>query len=169
MTFPDIKHFNLVVAAIDENGDADFLPFDKPAVLDIPDAVESAIYWTTDGGHRPGMHGGTPAQHQPVSSINGSSFGVHRFPAHSAGKLDLHTSDVEVGETGHEGNLAMHETKTVDYDIILSGKVDIQLPGGKVRTVSAGDLIVMRGIPHAWQNRYDEDCVWAAVTIGHNS
>jgi hypothetical protein len=37
-----------------------------------------------------------------------------------------------------------------------------------VQTVQAGDLPVMGGVPHAWKNRYDEDCLFVSVTIDFN-
>lgn len=47
----------------------------------------------------------------------------------------------------------MHATDSIDYEVVLSGKVDMELPGGKVRTLKPGDLLVMGGVPHAWKNR----------------
>ena len=46
--------------------------------------------------------------------------------------------------------------------------MDLELPGGKKRTLGPGDLLVMAGVPHAWKNPYDEDCVYIVVTIGYN-
>jgi quercetin dioxygenase-like cupin family protein len=47
--------------------------------------------------------------------------------------------------------------------------VDLVLPGGKKRTLVPGDLLVMAGVPHAWKNPYDEDCVYVVVTVGFNT
>jgi quercetin dioxygenase-like cupin family protein len=60
----------------------------------------------------------------------------------------------------------MHQTDTMDYEVILSGKVDIELPGGQSRTLKAGSMLVIAGVPHAWKNPYDEDCVYALVLVG---
>jgi hypothetical protein len=168
VSFPKVQGFNLVVAATNEHGEPDFLPAGEPAVLEIPGLVESAVYWTVQGGHSIQNSGSAPSQHVAIASANGSSFSVNRFPANSAGKMDLGTFDGSIGATGHDGDPAMHATDTIDYEIILSGKVDVELPGGKVRTLAPGDLLVMNGVPHAWKNSYEEDCVYVAITIGYH-
>ena len=72
-------------------------------------------------------------------------------------------------DAGQDGAAAMHASDTIDYNIVLSGKIDLELPSGKVHTLVPGDLLVMAGVPHAWKNRYDEDCIFLAVTIGYNA
>ena len=61
---------------------------------------------------------------------------------------------------------AMHQTDSVDYEIVLSGRVDIELPGGQVRTLRPGSLLAMADVPHAWKNHYDEDCFYMGVVVG---
>ena len=43
----------------------------------------------------------------------------------------------------------MHSHDTIDYEIVLSGKIDIVLQGNQRRTLKAGDILVMGGLPHA--------------------
>jgi quercetin dioxygenase-like cupin family protein len=167
MSFPNPQDWNLVVAGLNEAGEPDFFVGAKPeAVVDQPGTVEGAIYWSVEGGHSKETPGAV-AQRFGVAGPNGSNFGVVRFPAHSAGKMDAASTGVEA-ESGHGGDVSMHATDTVDYEIVLSGKVDLELPGGKVRTLVPGDLFVMAGVPHAWKNHYDEDCVYVLVTVGYN-
>jgi quercetin dioxygenase-like cupin family protein len=66
------------------------------------------------------------------------------------------------------GNPALHQSDIIDYEMILSGKIDIVLETGERRTLTAGSYLVMAGIMHAWENRYDEACVYAAVGVGAN-
>ena len=47
--------------------------------------------------------------------------------------------------TGDDGDPAMHASDTIDYEVVISGKVDLELPGGKKRTLGPGDLLVMAG------------------------
>lgn len=98
---------------------------------------------------------------------NGSAFGILCLAANSADNLDVSKS-WEHAESGHD-DPAMHATDAIDYEIILSGKVDVELPGGKVRTLQPGDILVTGGVPHAWKNRYDEDCLYDAITVGFNT
>ena len=61
-------------------------------------------------------------------------------------------------------NPGMHTTRTIDYGIVLSGKIDLELDDGEVHLV-AGDVVVQRGTRHAWRNRSGEPCVMAFVLI----
>src|ERR1041384_7030228 len=167
MTFPHPHDWNLVVAALNDAGEPDFSIGAKPeAVLDMPGVVAGAWYWRVDNGHSRETPGSV-AKVFDLAGPNGSAFGVTRFAANSAGKLDV----AEVGmdaETGHGGDAAMHASDTIDYEVVLSGKIDLELPGGKVHTLVPGDLLVMAGVPHAWKNPYDEDCLFVMVTVGYN-
>ncbi|MCG2624731.1 cupin domain-containing protein [Arthrobacter sp. I2-34] len=168
MTFPHPAKFRLVVAGPTESGEADFLDVDGPAVIDVPDVANGAFYWAVEGGHSKENFGRPPASVQ-LAGPNGSTFGVNSFPARSAGKdIDINKIDPTM-DVGHDGDPAMHASDTIDYEVVISGKVDLELPGGKVRTLVPGDLLVMAGVPHAWRNPYDEDCVYIVVTVGFNS
>lgn len=169
MTFPKPQDWNLVVAKNNEAGEPDFFVGAKPeAVVDQPGVVTGATYWRVDDGHSKETPGGVSVSSSNAGP-NGSTFGVVRFAANSAGKMDVSTTGQKDAQTGHGGDAAMHATNTIDYEVILSGKIDLELPGGKVQTLVPGDLLVMAGVPHAWKNPYDEDCVYLAVTIGYNA
>ena len=60
--------------------------------------------------------------------------------------------------------LGWHTTRTIDYAIVLSGEVDLELDEGVVR-LKAGDAMVQRGVNHAWRNRSDEPCTMAAILV----
>lgn len=51
----------------------------------------------------------------------------------------------------------MHRTVTMDWVVILEGEVDLKLDGGEIRTLRAGDSVVMRGTMHQWTNRSPND------------
>lgn len=168
MTFPNPQEFRLVVAGPTDSGEADFLEVGPPALIDIPDVSKGAFYWAVEGGHSKENIGQPPSAVQ-LAGPNGSTFGVNSFPARSAGKeIDIEQMDSSM-EFGLDGDPAMHASDTIDYEVVISGKVDLELPGGKVRTIKPGDLLVMAGVPHAWRNPYDEDCVYIVVTVGYNN
>ena len=48
-----------------------------------------------------------------------------------------------------------HRTDSIDYAVVLSGKIDMPLDDQMV-TLKAGDFLVQRGTVHNWVNRYDE-------------
>lgn len=47
---------------------------------------------------------------------------------------------------------AMHRTDSLDYGIVMSGSVELELDDGAVTRMEAGDIIVQRGTIHAWRN-----------------
>lgn len=65
-------------------------------------------------------------------------------------------------EPGVQGR--WHTTDTVDYGIILSGDLWMELEEGEVK-ISAGDVIVQRKTNHSWANRGKEPCVVAFILI----
>lgn len=162
------NEFDLIVAAVDADGKSYFADAVQPgeaARLEVPGAFEGAFVWETDGiASLPTKIGGAPSN-MTFPGAGASKLGLFRFPAQSAGKLDVATATTDA-DTGVGGEADMHRTDTIDYEIILSGKVDIVLPGGEARTLKPGSILVMAGAPHAWRNSYDEDCTYVAVVVG---
>ncbi|MBN8846617.1 MULTISPECIES: cupin domain-containing protein [unclassified Sphingomonas] len=86
------------------------------------------------------------------------------------GAMDPAAAFAELGESGAAAATAhdnsphpmMHQTNTVDYVIILSGEVHVVLDRQET-VVRAGDVVVQRGTNHAWSNRSNAPCVFAAV------
>ncbi len=58
----------------------------------------------------------------------------------------------------------MHKTNTVDYIILLSGRVSMILDGGEV-VMEPRDVRITRGTHHAWVNRGDEPAILAGILI----
>jgi len=57
-----------------------------------------------------------------------------------------------------------HRTDSIDYAVVISGEVDMELDDAKVH-LKAGDMLVQRGTIHNWVNRGTEACVIAFVLI----
>jgi len=57
-----------------------------------------------------------------------------------------------------------HRTDSIDYGVILSGEIDMELDGTSVH-LEAGDVLVQRGTIHDWINRGTAPCVIAIVLI----
>ena len=47
---------------------------------------------------------------------------------------------------------AMHRTNSLDYGIVMSGVIELELDEGAITRVEAGSVIVQRGTIHAWRN-----------------
>ena len=57
-----------------------------------------------------------------------------------------------------------HRTETVDYAVVLSGEIDLQLDDAMVH-LRAGDVLVQQGTLHDWINRGTTACVVAFVLV----
>src|SRR5690242_3353132 len=89
---------------------------------------------------RPTRRGGRPA----TTHANGTVFRIIEFAPGNA-----------------ERN---HRTDSLDYAVVLSGEIDMDLDGAEIH-LKAGDAIVQRGTIHNWINRGTEPCVIAFVLI----
>ena len=58
-----------------------------------------------------------------------------------------------------------HRTDSIDYAVVISGSIEMELDDGIVVKLKAGDVLVQRGTIHNWVNRGTEPCVVAFVLI----
>ena len=86
---------------------------------------------------------GLPADFDPIRS-GGSGFMV-----------------VELPPTGQP---FMHATDTVDYIVMMQGRVTLVLEAGEV-ALGPGDLVVDRGVRHGWRNDGPDPAVFAIVFL----
>lgn len=63
-------------------------------------------------------------------------------------------------------SVPMHRTLSLDYCIVMSGEIVLELDGGDETTVKAGEVILQGGVNHKWINRTDEVCRVAFVMVG---
>ncbi len=96
------------------------------------------------------------------------------FPADNSDDVDGGAR--EIGTTQPNGTLFRiveygpgvaprnHRTESIDYAVVLSGEIDMQLDGTEVH-LRAGDVLVQRGTIHNWVNRGTQPCVIAFVLI----
>lgn len=70
---------------------------------------------------------------------------------------------MEVLEPDHPG---MHRTDTVDFDVVVSGEVYLELDDGAEVCLKGGDCVIQNGTRHAWHNRSSEKCVIAVAIVG---
>ena len=50
----------------------------------------------------------------------------------------------------------MHRSFSIDYGIVLRGELELELDGGEVVALGAGDIVVQRGTNHLWRNPSSE-------------
>ena len=59
----------------------------------------------------------------------------------------------------------MHRTDSIDYIVVMSGEIDMELDNGVEVHLKQGDVMVQRGTIHNWINRGAETCVMAVILI----
>ena len=107
----------------------------------------SHLIWTTDGA--------------PADIAGSDDMGKHQTgrPPPANGAL-FRVLEIDPG-----GEPEMHFTETIDYVIIMSGEIHMELDDGVIVVLKEGDLLVQRGTIHSWHNRGDVPCRMAAVLI----
>ncbi|MGH6664860.1 MAG: cupin domain-containing protein, partial [Pseudolabrys sp.] len=61
-----------------------------------------------------------------------------------------------------------HRTDSIDYAVVMSGEIDMELDGSTVH-LKAGDVLVQRGTIHNWVNNGKEPCVIAFTLVSAKS
>jgi quercetin dioxygenase-like cupin family protein len=57
-----------------------------------------------------------------------------------------------------------HRTDSIDYAVVISGEIDMEMDGGSVH-LKAGDVLVQRGTIHNWVNKGSVPCVIAFTIV----
>jgi quercetin dioxygenase-like cupin family protein len=58
----------------------------------------------------------------------------------------------------------MHRTESIDYGIVLFGRMYLVLTDSEI-ALEPGDIVIQRGTDHAWANRSDEPARMAFILI----
>jgi mannose-6-phosphate isomerase-like protein (cupin superfamily) len=59
----------------------------------------------------------------------------------------------------------VHRTDSVDYAVVVSGEIDMELDDGVSVHLRAGDIVVQRGTVHNWVNNGTVPCVVAFTLV----
>jgi mannose-6-phosphate isomerase-like protein (cupin superfamily) len=91
---------------------------------------------------------------------------VPEYPDLAAAFGELQEKLPGLAEVIEPMNPGMHTTDTVDFDVVLSGEVYLELDDGAEVLLKAGDCVVQNGTRHAWHNRSSQNCVVAVAIVG---
>lgn len=135
-----------VVTGHDENGHA-LVKIDEITknVTTLRPGLLQSVIWTTDISPANNDGDDDPSQRPVGTALKGGT--VFRMIEYG------------VGVAPRE-----HRTDSIDYIIIMSGEIYMQIEG-KETLLKAGDVLVQRGNIHNWENRGPEKCVLAAILI----
>jgi quercetin dioxygenase-like cupin family protein len=128
-----------VVTGHSENGKATFVSDNQFETVVIPtgDAAMATIWTTTT----------VPAD------LNDDTDGRNR----DAGTTLKGGSVIRIVDMLPNASSPMHRTNSIDYGIILSGTIELELENHEIKTLSQGDIIVQRGTIHKWRNPSDTE------------
>ena len=108
--------------------------------------------------------------------VGGYRFGLFTVPPATASvpvELDIESALAEVEEklpglVGHmeADNPGMHTTDTIDFEVVLSGQVILELDNGAEKVLRPGDTVVQNGTRHRWSNHGSVPAVVAVLLIG---
>jgi hypothetical protein len=136
----------------------------------------SAMVWATRPGEPISRRGTdpTPGVRSQVPEPGGTCFVVVRFPPDSVfGSPSFDRAGAEAEHQVASPGLAdlfepdgMHATSTVDYIIVLDGRVWLELDDGELVELARGDTVVQNGTRHAWRNLGAEPATLAVVMVG---
>ena len=59
----------------------------------------------------------------------------------------------------------MHRTYSIDYGVIISGRLEMTLDGGDVVELEAGDIVVQRSTNHLWRNPSETEMTRVAFIL----
>lgn len=58
-----------------------------------------------------------------------------------------------------------HRTETIDYIVVVSGRIEMELDAGETVSLGPGDVMVQRGTYHAWRNPGPDVCRMVFVLV----
>jgi hypothetical protein len=121
----------------------------------------------------------------PAAAVDGAGFDVWRIwaaddppalgeaePAYGAsffpppGGSRLYVSEMPVDPAPIDPASRMHATETVDFAIVLGGRVRLHQGDGTAVEVGPGEIVVQPGTAHAWENPGPEPARVAFVLLG---
>jgi quercetin dioxygenase-like cupin family protein len=107
--------------------------------------ANACVVWTTDSF--------------PVSNDGSADEGLRKVSTTLKNGSILRMIEFAPGVTPRN-----HRTDSIDYIIVMSGEIDMDLDDSTVH-LKAGDVLVQRGTIHNWINRGTQPCVVAAILI----
>ena len=148
----------------------------KPVSLALLPGYEFHRIWGSDSIPELPSDGTPPPQLRYFPPKSGFRFGFFTIPPDTTTSVaQIGTASaleeiqqklpgmIDVLEPDHPG---MHTTDTVDFDVIVSGEVYLELDDGAEVLLQAGNCVIQNGTRHAWHNRSSEKCVISVAIVG---
>jgi mannose-6-phosphate isomerase-like protein (cupin superfamily) len=136
-----------VVTGHDSDGNATVLFDDiSPPRPNMRPGAEATVVWTTQGFPVDNNGEEDGGRRETGTTLPGGTvFRVLRLAPNNAQRV--------------------HRTDSIDYAVVMSGEVDMELEKGDEVHLKAGDVLVQRGTIHNWINRGPEPCQIVFILI----
>jgi mannose-6-phosphate isomerase-like protein (cupin superfamily) len=167
-----------VVTGHDASGKSVFVSDGTPPqqITHAGNGLRLDAIWATDDVPMVPAPTGDPtlAKRQYFPDTGGTRFIMVHFPPESkaaeaaARGVDMNAATQEffknfpgLAELMEPEHAGMHTSQTVDYGVILSGEVELELDDGKIQRLKPGDCFIQNGTRHALRNPGAVGCVAA--------
>ncbi|MFP3643045.1 cupin domain-containing protein [Paraburkholderia sp. SIMBA_054] len=156
-----------IVTSIDSDGASTFVGDGSSpwcAKFESIPGFDVTMLWATEGGNAADSNFSDKGP-WPTSWIpgpGGSRLLVVTFPPDSVmlseqfDGMAAHREQMEkvpgLAETFEAESPGMHTTRTLDYGVVLTGRITLELDNGKTKELEANDVVIQRGTRHAWRN-----------------
>jgi quercetin dioxygenase-like cupin family protein len=136
-----------VVTGHDKNGHA-LVKIDEIAknVISSRPGASSCVAWTSEG---------FPVDNDGDADTSGRKVGTTL-----AGGIVFRIVEFSPGVAPRN-----HRTDSIDYAVVMSGEIDMELDDGRSVHLKAGDVLVQRGTIHNWVNKGTAPCQIAFVLV----
>ena len=149
----------------------------EPVLTPVNPGVEFHRIWGSDGAPTFPGDGSYPDPGAYFPPVGGHRFGFFTLPP---GDRVAVPTDIDVGAAMRELDRAlpglmahmepddpgMHTTDTVDFEVIISGQVALELDDGAEKIMGPGDTVVQNGTRHRWRNPGTEPVIIAVFMVG---
>lgn len=140
-------HVRRVVTGHDAQGRAIVLSDGAAgATSTLRPGAEAAVVWTSEGF--------------PISNAGDDDQATRKVATAHADGTVFRVIDFHPGVTPRP-----HRTESIDYAVVMSGEIAMELETGDEVLLRAGDVLVQRGTVHNWINRGSIPCRIAFVLI----
>jgi quercetin dioxygenase-like cupin family protein len=168
-----------VITARDSKGDAVFVDDSQsaPKTAAALPGVKMHYIWGADQRNLP-RDGTEPQWRSHFPPAEGVRFVLLELAAGQAAAPIDSPSESQLQEleetfpgllgTVEPGTEGMHASETIDFAVVLSGPITLELSDNDSTVLQTGDVVVQSGNVHRWVNRGHEPALVAGVVLGAN-
>jgi Cupin domain len=140
-----------------------------PFVADMGEGEpDVSMIWASDAVPTVAHDGSDPTLALTLDTVFPSPGGCRLMIVRHPPGAGTRVGDAAGSDAGdvHFDARGMHSTDTVDYIIMISGTLHMELDNGVEVALGAGDVLIQNGTRHGWRNHGDTDAVVAVVLVG---